>query len=242
MKFSVIVLLAILLVFSSCVPEAEDYTVPEEPEAETTIEEEIKEIQEKAREEARQKIEEQNKIEEEARKKAEQKEKPPEFRVEYQNIPVPIPPLELYPDFFKSGRDFKSNFITIVGSEAPASYVVALSNLIARTEGEKPVGFSRLSSEISDISKFNAIIVGNPCNNLVISRMHGNPFPCENANIPDDKGMIKIYKSSTGNIALVATGMKDEDVINAVNIIGTSALNGITTSKICVKGSDLVAC
>ena len=234
--------MAIVLVITACVPELEEYVAPEAVEDETSIEEEIKEIQEKAKEEARQKIEEQQRIEEETQKKEEQQDKPPVFRVEYQNVPTPTPPLELYPNFFKSGRDFKSNFITIVGGEAPASYVVALSNLIARTEGGKPVGFSRLASEISDISRFNAIIVGNPCNNLVIARMHGNPFPCENANIPDDKGMLKIYKSSTGNIALVATGMKDEDVLNAVNIIGTSALNGITADKICVKGSDLVAC
>ncbi len=235
MKKTVYTAILLSIILTACVPEEAPY-VPSADEEELPIEEQIKQIEEKAKEEARARMEAQ---------KQEQQPEPPkeEPKPELKIVQEPVTmALGLYPQYFLDGTNFKSNFITVVGDEAPASYVVAISNLIARTPGNKPVDLSRLSSEIADISKYSAIVAGNPCNNEVISRMHGNPFPCEEAKLPDGKGRIRLAASSNGNYALVAEGRTDALVVDAVNFIGTPAFAGISGTEACVQGTTLLPC
>jgi hypothetical protein len=150
--------------------------------------------------------------------------------------------LALYPFYFMDGDKFKDNFVTVVGGEAPSSYVVAVSNLVARTPGAKPTGFSMLDTDISNIASFNAIVVGNACNNDVIRRMFGNPSPCDNAPLPEGKGLIRLYEAANGNLALVAAGKTDMQVLSAVNAISSEKLAGVSASEVCVQGQNLVPC
>jgi hypothetical protein len=236
MKCNVLATLTLVLVLAACVPEAEPYVpLADDKDDAATISDEIKQLEEQGKEQARQKLEAEKPIEE----PKPEPEPEPELKMEQQAASTK---LALYPYFFMDGDKFKSNFITVVGDEAPSSYVVAMSNLIARSSGSKPTGFSMLASEIADISRYNAIVAGNPCNNPVIARMYGNPFPCEDAQLPADKGRIRLVASANGNLALVAEGKTDALVVAALNIIGTPAFAGVGGSEICVRGTSLVPC
>jgi len=243
MKKTVIVAVLLGIFLIACVPEPEPYTLPSRVE-EPPIEEQIQQIEEQARETAREKMEEIRRQEEEAQASQSQPAPQQEPIVQVKDEQVQAAKIELgeYPDYFMAGIVFKSNFITVVGEEAPSSYVVALSNLMARTPGNKPTGFSMLAGEIADISRYNAIVVGNPCNNAVISRIYGNPFPCEDAKLPDGKGLIRLIESANGNVALLALGKTDALVVSAVNAIGKGQFDDIESSEICVHGTSLVTC
>lgn len=238
-KALVMLFLAFALV--ACVPEPEDYVL-EEREPSKPIEQEIQEIEQAAKELAREKIEAQEAEAEAA--KAEEKsepEKKDELTVS-QGAAKSGTMLALYPFYFMDGDAFKSNFVTVVGGEAPASYVVAVSNLIARTHGTKPTGFSMLDTDISDIASFNAIVVGNACNNDVIRKMFGNPTPCDNAPLPEGKGLIRLYEAANGNLALVAAGKTEIQVLSAINAISSEKLAGVSGGEICVQSQNLVPC
>lgn len=244
MKSHYVAMLAVLILFIvSCVPKPEPYE-PLEPREESniTIQQEIAQIEEQAREQAREKIaEEQQKKQEAQEQQEEQKPAEPQVVAEQEQQKSGIA-LGLYPNYFMDGTGFKTNFVTVVGEEAPSSYVVALGNLVARTPGNKPAGFSMLAGEISDLSRHNAIIAGNACNNDVAAKLLGNPAPCDTANLPSGKGLIRLYESANGNVAILATGRTDALVVDAINAIGTDAFIGVAGSEICVQGTSLVQC
>lgn len=236
-----VVMLVLVFALIACVPEPEDYVL-EKREPSKPIEQEIQEIEQAAKELAREKIEAQQA--EEAKAAADNpapEEKKDELTVS-QGAAKSGTMLALYPFYFMDGDAFKSNFVTVVGGEAPSSYVVAVANLVARTPGQKPVGFSMLDADISDIASFNAIVVGNACNNDVIRKMFGNPTPCENAPLPEGKGLIRLYESANGNLALVAAGKTDIQVLSAINAISSEKLAGVSGSEICVQSQNLVPC
>jgi hypothetical protein len=236
--------LALLLLLSACIPETEDYTPLEKRETAQEIIEDVKQAEEEAREQVR----EQNELEKQAREEQEKKD------AEARAAALPPPPgieqvevrqskaLGLYPYYFMEGDKFKANFITIIGDEAPSAYVVATSNLIARTPGSKPAGFSQLDSDIVDVTRYNAIVVGNPCNNRVLAKLFGNPFPCDSAPIPDGKGMLRLVEAANGNIALLAVGKTDAQVVAAVNAISGPGFGSVSASEICVQGASLMPC
>ncbi len=238
-KALVMLFLAFALV--ACVPEPEDYVL-EKREPSKPIEQEIQEIEQAAKELAREKIEAQQAAE---AAKPEEDAPEPERKDELivgQTAAKSGTMLALYPFYFMDGDAFKSNFVTVVGGEAPSSYVVAVANLVARTQGTKPVGFSMLDTDISDIASFNAIVVGNACNNDVIRKMFGNPTPCDNAPLPEGKGLIRLYEAANGNLALVAAGKTEIQVLSAINAISSEKLAGVSGSEICVQSQNLVSC
>jgi len=244
MKKGYFVALSLLLILSACVPKTEDYTPLEKRETAQEIIEEVQQAQEQAREQVR----EENEAEEQARQEQEQKE-----AEERTTAPPPQAPIEqvevkqskalgLYPLYFMEGDKFRMNFVTVIGDEAPSSYVVATSNLIARTPGNKPTGFSQLDSDIADVTRYNAIVVGNPCNNRVLAKLFGNPFPCDSAPIPDGKGMLRLVEAANGNVALLVVGKTDTHVLAAVNAISRPGFGSVSASEICVQGTSLVQC
>ncbi len=231
----------VLLFLAGCVPKPEPYVLEERKPA-PDIQQEIAQIEAQAKEQAREKLAAEEQKRQEAQQQQEEQ-KPAEPQVvavqEQQKAGIP---LGLYPTYFLDGTDFKANFITIVGEEAPSSYVVALANLIARTPGNKPIGFSRLAGEISDLSRHNAIIAGTPCNNELVARLLGSPVLCDTADLPPGKGLIRLYASQNGNVVLLAAGKTDALVLAAVNAIGTDQFISVTGNEICVQGTSLVQC
>lgn len=241
MQKTVIALVAVLLLLSACVPEPEPYTLaPRAPQ--TDVNKEIADIEAQAKAQVDAQHAAQN-----AAASAQEKEhltveeSTPRIVLQQTSAPSTVA-LGLYPSYFMDGADFKSDFVTVIGGEAPASYVVATANLIARTPGKKPTGFSMLDGDISDITNYDAIVVGNACNNEVIAKLFSNPAPCDNAPLPVGKGLIKLYQASNGNVLLLAAGKTDALVVAAVNMIGTDPFKAVTKGEICVDGARLVAC
>ncbi|MEM2916402.1 MAG: hypothetical protein QXT19_03550 [Candidatus Woesearchaeota archaeon] len=238
MKKRTIAVAFALLFLAGCVAKPEPYVLEERKPA-PNITQEIAQIEEQAREQAREKFAGQENNEQHEQNPPEE---PKAQIIIQQEMDKSTKDLGLYPSFFMDGANFKTNFITVVGDEAPSSYVVAVSNLMARTPGNKPIGFSMLASEIKDLSRYNAIIVGNACNNEVVARLLNNPSPCESAPLPSGKGLIRLYESQNGNKAILVAGKTDALVISAVNAIGTDAFKRVTGSEICVQGTSLVQC
>ncbi len=242
MKKETIILVVLALFLVSCIPEPEKYEPLEERKA-SNITQEIHDLEEQAREQARQKISEQEAVEAQKQEQSKTAEEPKtQLVVQQQEMSQSTNALGLYPLYFMDGSSFKSNFITIVGDEAPSSYVVAVSNLMARTPGNKPTGFSMLSSEISDLSKYSAVVVGNPCNNEVIAKLMNNPSPCDSAPLPVGKGLLRLYESQNGNIAIIAAGKTDALVVEAIDAIGTEEFKELTGSETCIKDSVFLPC
>jgi len=243
MKKETLAMLVLVLFIISCVPKPEPYVLPERGENRTDIAQEIAQLEEQAREQAREKIAAEEALKEQQQKAAEVQpaKEPPKMEIQSEALKDGTA-LGLYPGYFMDGESFKSNFVTIVGEEAPSSYVVALGNLVARTPGVKPTGFSMLDSDISDITRHNAIIVGNACNNAAIARMFNNPSPCDSAPLPTGKGLVKIYQAANGNVALLAAGKTDAQVVAAINAIGTDQFISVNGNEICVQGTSLVPC
>ncbi len=232
-----------MLLIISCVPKPEPYVLEDREHSSSNITQEIALLEEQAKEQVRAQFEaaEQKKQaqQQEAQKPAE--EPKPQVTVQ-QGAQTASIPLGVYPNYFMDGDAFKSNFITVVGEEAPSSYVVAVSNLMARSPGTKPTGFSMLASEINDLSKYNIVVAGTACNNEVVEKLLGTPIPCDTAPLPSGKGLIRLYESANGNVVLLAAGKTDALVIAAVNAIGTDQFISVTGNEICVQGTTLVAC
>jgi hypothetical protein len=242
MKTTVIAVIAVLLVLTSCVPQPEPYTLPQRSEH-VDAGKEIADIEAQAKAQVDAQIAAQKKSQPDAveNKTTIKKEDLPQFSMQQTSAPASTA-LGLYPLYFMDGADIKSDFITVIGGEAPASYVVATSNLIARTAGKKPTGFSMLDGDIADVGNYDAIVVGNACNNEIIAKMFNNPSPCDNAPLPAGKGLVRLYQSANGKVLLLAAGKTDALVLSAVNAIGTDSFKTLTKSETCVDKTALVSC
>jgi len=241
MHKTVIAVVAVLLVLTSCVPQPEPYKLPQRTES-VNASQEIAQIEAQAKAQVDAQIAAQQKSQPAADNKPTlKKEDLPQFSVQQTSAPASTA-LGLYPLYFMDGANIKSDFVTVIGGEAPASYVVATSNLIARTAGKKPTGFSMLDGDIGDISNYDAIVVGNACNNEIIAKMFNNPAPCDNAPLPAGKGLVRLYQSANGKVLLLAAGKTDALVLSAVNAIGTDSFKTLTKSETCVDKTALVSC
>ncbi|MEM4239862.1 MAG: hypothetical protein QXM31_02355 [Candidatus Woesearchaeota archaeon] len=245
MEKRVIMIAFALLFLAACVAKPEPYVLEDRKPA-PNITQEIAQIEEQARAQVQEKLAEQEAQKKQEAQQDQEEQKPVEESktriIIQQEMDKSSKDLGIYPSFFMDGANFKTNFITIIGDEAPSSYVVAVSNLMARTPGNKPIGFSMLASEIKDLSRYNAIIVGNACNNEVVARLLNNPSPCESAPLPHNKGLIRLYESQNGNKAILVAGKTDSLVIAAVNVLGTEEFKGAAGSEVCVQGTSIVQC
>jgi starvation-inducible outer membrane lipoprotein len=141
-------LILVLLLLTACVPKPEPYVLDERHETAEDIAKEMAQIEAQAKEQAREKFaEDQQKVQEQQQEAQAAANITSQMVVQTEQQKAGMA-LGLYPNYFMDGDAFKSNFITVVGDEAPSSYVVAVSNLMARTPGNKPTGFSMLASEI----------------------------------------------------------------------------------------------
>jgi hypothetical protein len=119
--------------------------------------------------------------------------------------------LKDYPYFFVEDGLFNAKYV--VGEEAPAVDTVSttvLSTNLARFEDIKTaVGNSALDSDISNIHKVDAIVIGNPCINNAARQLEHNPKNCEEG-LANSTGYIKLF--STGNkVQILITGISAED-------------------------------
>ena len=119
-----------------------------------------------------------------------------------------------YPDIFiKSG---KLDALIVVGNQAPASDVIAQSNLMQYFSGYgvSTTSSAKLSSEISTIDQ-NMILIGSACTNPLTAQVLGNPQPC-NKGVQPGKPLIKLFRNSI-YFHLVVAGYTEKETRDAVS-------------------------
>ena len=135
-----------------------------------------------------------------------------------QQIKGLVPPdLSTYPDMFIKDGNF--NAVIVVGDKAPASDVIAQSNLIqffVGYLGKTLVGSAKLASEIDALEQ-NIISIGSPCHNPVSAQIMIDPKPCDKWMEPG-KAFIMLYYYK-GYTHMVIEGYSDKGTREAVNAL-----------------------
>ena len=144
------------------------------------------------------------------------------------NVP---PDLSTYPDMFIKNGVFDA--VIVVGDKAPASDVIAQSNLIqffVGYLGKTLVGSAKLASEIDALGQ-NIISIGSPCHNPVSAQIMIDPKPCDKWMEPG-KAFIMLYYYK-GYTHMVIEGYSDKGTREAVNAL-------INYKKGSLKGGNML--
>jgi hypothetical protein len=143
-----------------------------------------------------------------------------------------------WPQFFVKSGKFNAKYV--VGEEAPALDVVSatvISTSLAKFENvTTDVGTSTLDSEISNISMFNAIVVGSPCENKAAAQLMGNPEPCYK-DLGGSVGYIKVFESN-GRVQVLITGLDEKDRNAAAKYLANKDLSGVKTTEYLVSSNS----
>lgn len=129
-----------------------------------------------------------------------------------------------YPTFFAKNGTFKA--IYVISDESPALDVVSatvISTALAKYNLTTEVGTSRVDSEVTDITRHNAIIIANPCESNAALKLEGNPSPCHK-NLAGSAGYIKLFENN-GNVQILITGITAEDRHKAAKFLANSKLD-----------------
>ena len=124
--------------------------------------------------------------------------------------------LSNFPGAFIS--DGKFNGMIVVANQAPASDVIAQSNLAQFFVGYlgKPItGTTKLSSEVTNLDQ-NIISIGSPCYNEVSAKIMDNPNPCDK-DLEPGKAYIKFFDK--GHVQIVVAGYSDKGTREAINAL-----------------------
>src|SRR3989338_8200789 len=149
-----------------------------------------------------------------------------------QPIKRSVPPdLSTYPDMFIKNGVFDA--VIVVGDKAPASDVIAQSNLVqffVGYTGKSLVGSTKLSSEIESLNQ-NIISIGSACHNNVSWEIMVQPKQCDRWLEPG-KAMILLY-GYKDYVYMVIAGYSDKGTRDAVDVL-------INYDKNKLKGSNML--
>ncbi len=148
---------------------------------------------------------------------------------------------------------FAPNLTVITGDMADGSDVVGAIDLIGefttssiRAEGFKPgvipqkssiPTVMKLASEISNLSAYNAIVIGGPCANSAAAVLLNVSGPCQET-VPLNASVVKLFKHANGNYALLVNGQRALDTRIAVRAIRMGLLANMTGTTALVTGSS----
>ena len=76
---------------------------------------------------------------------------------------------------------------------------------------------SRLASEITDITQYNAVVVGGPCSNEISSQLLKKPEPCTAPFSTSE--LVTLFEHPNGNSALMVAGLTAKDTQTAADRI-----------------------
>lgn len=142
-----------------------------------------------------------------------------------------------YPSFFVQDGKFRA--IYVIGEEAPSLDVVS-ATVVSTALAKYPnvtteIGTSRIDSEISDIKKENAIVIGSPCENIAAAQLEGNPEPCYK-NLSGSTGYLKLFESN-GKVQLLITGLTAEDRHQTAKFLASKNLDAMKLKEYIVQTS-----
>lgn len=122
--------------------------------------------------------------------------------------------LSNFPDFFIQNNNFYGEII--VSDKASAEEVISASDIAVSLQFSKDgtqridVGATKLASEILNINKINAILIGTACNNPLIAEILNNPTDCKSG-LQAGIGRIDLYESN-GKVYLIVSGGTPADI------------------------------
>src|SRR3990167_1854422 len=141
------------------------------------------------------------------------------------------PDLSNFPDMFVKNGVFDG--VMVVGDKAPASDVIAQSNLaqfFVRHTGKSLVGSAKLASEIESLNQ-NIISIGSACHNNISWEIMAQPKQCD-IWLEPGKAMILSY-GYKDYVYIVIAGYSDKGTRDAVDFL-------INYDKNNLKGSNML--
>lgn len=143
-----------------------------------------------------------------------------------------------WPMMFVTDGKFSAKYV--VGDEANALDVVSatvVSTSLARYENvTTEVGTSKIDSEISDITMYNAVVIGTPCEMKTASQLMGNPEPCYK-DLAGGIGYIKVYEKN-GRKQLLITGLNEKDRNAAAKYLAEKDLKRLNLAEYLVQSNS----
>ena len=100
------------------------------------------------------------------------------------------------------------------------------------------LGAAKLASEVSDVSMYNAIVVGGPCANPIAASLLGNPEPCHES-VPENKAIVKLVEHTNGNVALLVNGRSALNTRQGARAVATGAIAKASGMEAEVTGTTL---
>ena len=119
---------------------------------------------------------------------------------------------------------------------------VVTTTSVAAGGGERvqpiQIGAAKLASEVSDVSMYNAVVVGGPCANPIAAALLGNPEPCYES-VPANKAIVKLFEHTNGNVALLVNGRSALNTRQGSRALATGDVNKVMGMEAEVSGTTL---
>lgn len=100
------------------------------------------------------------------------------------------------------------------------------------------IGAAKLASEVSDVSMYNAVVVGGPCANPIAASLLGNPEPCYES-VPMNKAIVKLFEHTNGNVALLVNGRSALNTRQGARAVATGQIKSVAGMEAEVTGTTL---
>lgn len=100
------------------------------------------------------------------------------------------------------------------------------------------IGAAKLASEVSDVSMYNAVVVGGPCANPIAASLLGNPEPCYES-VPMNKAIVKLFEHTNGNVALLVNGRSALNTRQGARAVATGQIKSVAGMEAEVSGTTL---
>jgi hypothetical protein len=140
-----------------------------------------------------------------------------------------------YPFMFIRGDVFDP--VYVIGEESPSEDVIiatVFSTAISKyPEYSVEVGTAVLDSEVDDVKKLNAIVIGNPCINSAAAELEGNPSFCYEG-LEGGKAYAKLFFNN-GKWQLLITGVSSEDRMKMAEFLTENHLGNIKSKTFSIN-------
>ena len=101
-----------------------------------------------------------------------------------------------------------------------------------------PTTVNLQDSDVDDVTKYNAIVVGGPCANKVANALMGSPEPCWK-DFSEGKALVKAFEHDNGNVALLVAGFGAKDTKRATVAVATGELKDVASAEAEVSGTSM---
>ena len=101
-----------------------------------------------------------------------------------------------------------------------------------------PVGNAKLASQVTDVTQYNAIVIGGPCANPVSAQLMGNPEPCWEA-VPENQAIIKLFEHANGNVAMLVAGRSALNTRQGARALLTKDVAKVDAAEAQISGTSI---